>query len=124
MPRRRATPISKRRRLRRSHSTSTGRRRPRRSRSDRCRTGVSATPGGDVFIHPYLWTPGSPNATSGAWTDLGILPSMSSGAIGAFGINDSGEVVGIAATGANHAFLWKPDVANGTTGTTGTITVL
>jgi probable HAF family extracellular repeat protein len=48
--------------------------------------------------HGFLWTPTSPNGTSGTLTDLNSLPGIS-GIGDARGINDSGEVVGDSAGG-------------------------
>lgn len=69
-----------------------------------------------------LWTPGSANGTNGSWTNLGTLGNASRTTSKAFGINDSGEVIGYsyAAAGGSsakeHAILWKPGSANGTAG--------
>jgi probable HAF family extracellular repeat protein len=109
--------------------------------------------------HAFLWTPTTPNATTGSLQDLGTLGGphstafainnsgqiagaahVASGAIHAAlwtpsgsivdlgtlaggytqaeGINATGQVTGWSVVGgASHAFLWKPNVENGTTGT-------
>jgi probable HAF family extracellular repeat protein len=66
--------------------------------------------------HAFLWTPNSPNGTTGSMIDLGDLP----GGIDesqAFGINAQGQVAGngSAATGT-RGYLWTPTAPNGTTG--------
>ncbi len=56
--------------------------------------------------HAFVWTPSVPNGTSGAMTDIGTL----GGSYGyAWGINDSGEVVGgayLASDADYHAFKY------------------
>ena len=66
--------------------------------------------------HGFLWTPDSPNTTSGSIIDLGDLPGGVDRSH-AYGINALGQVVGEgeASTGA-RAFLWSPTTPNGTTG--------
>src|SRR5262249_30187913 len=54
----------------------------------------------------FLWTPASPNGTSGTMTDLGTLPGFSQSR--ALGINSAGTVVGYAygvPTGVFRAFV-------------------
>src|SRR5207302_10180956 len=67
----------------------------------------------------HLWSPAVPTATAGSMTELGTLPGGSGSA--AFGVNDRGQVVGCSYTNFCYptngsAFLWTPDVPNGTTG--------
>jgi probable HAF family extracellular repeat protein len=75
--------------------------------------------------HGFLWTPSSPNGTSGSMIDLGEF--MSPGDSTAVAINSQGWVTGNSGVpisppigdiiGVGHAFLWKPTSANGTSGT-------
>jgi probable HAF family extracellular repeat protein len=69
-----------------------------------------ATTQGDDQCRAFLWMPGV------GMVDLGTLGGPQSGA--SF-ISDSGQVVGWAdvPSGDRHAFLWTPDVPNGTIGT-------
>jgi len=85
---------------------------------------VGASADADGTAHAFLWTPGAPNGATGTMTDLGSLPGGSAGR--AFGINDRGQVVGCSYISSSttfcdlfsaDAFLWTPDVQNGTTGT-------
>src|SRR2546428_533995 len=85
---------------------------------------VGASAGADGAAHAFLWTPGAPNGATGTMNDLGSLPGGS--ASRAFGINDRGQVVGCSYISSSttfcdlfsgDAFLWTPDVQNGTTGT-------
>src|SRR5207248_1917115 len=74
---------------------------------------------GGLVDDAFLWTPDVPNGTTGSMTDLGTLPGGSGSA--AFGVNDRGQVVGCSYTNFcdptnGSAFLWTPDVPNGTTG--------
>jgi probable HAF family extracellular repeat protein len=71
---------------------------------------------GTLVGRAFLWTPSTPNGTSGAMIDLGTLGGIDSRA---GGINLSGRVVGTARTssGAYHAFLWTPTTPNGMSGT-------
>jgi|GEM_PF-4659368 len=67
--------------------------------------------------HTFLWTPASPNGTSGTMLDLGAM-----GGIFASGmeISATGAVAGYRATTSPCgcvAFLWTPSIPNGTTGT-------
>jgi probable HAF family extracellular repeat protein len=73
----------------------------------------------------FLWTPSSPNSTSGSMINLGTLTSGWDST--AVAINSQGWVTGNAGVpisqpigdiiGVGHAFLWRPSSANGTTGT-------
>jgi probable HAF family extracellular repeat protein len=76
--------------------------------------GRSSAPSGGS--HAFIWTPNSPNGTTGTMADLSDLPGGADDG-SATGINARGQVVGNsnAATG-NHAFLWTPTVPNGATG--------
>jgi probable HAF family extracellular repeat protein len=66
--------------------------------------------------HAFLWTPVSPNGTSGSMVDLGTLPGGFDRSI-AHDINSHGQVVGESwVEGLRHAFLWTPDTPNGNTG--------
>jgi probable HAF family extracellular repeat protein len=53
--------------------------------------------------HAFLWTPYTPNGTTGSLTDLGTLPGAS-GSV-AVAINSSGAIVG---TSGGQAFIWTP----------------
>jgi probable HAF family extracellular repeat protein len=53
-------------------------------------TGYSTTTG-DAATHAMVWTPTTPNGTSGNWTDLGTLGGTNSKG---FAINASGQVLG------------------------------
>ena len=55
---------------------------------------------------PFLWTPSAPNAMSGTMKDLGTLKGGTGAA--AFGINNAGDVVGVAgySTTTAHAVIW------------------
>ena len=64
-----------------------------------------ATSAGITLEHAFLWTPASPNGTSGSMVDLGALGGNYSYA---FGMNDVGQIVGGANTAgdlAYHAFV-------------------
>jgi probable HAF family extracellular repeat protein len=75
--------------------------------------------------HAFLWTPSSPNSSSGSMIDLGEF--MSPGDSSAVAINGQGWVTGNSSVplsqpigdviGVGHAFLWKPTSTNGTSGT-------
>jgi len=80
---------------------------------------VVGASGANFTARAFLWTPVAPNGTTGAMTDLGALPGSSGSQ--AYGINNAGEVVGCSYTSfcdptSTDAFLWTPDVPNGTTG--------
>ena len=68
-------------------------------------TGDSGTTG-DIESHTFLWTPTTPNGSSGTMIDLGTLGgTQSSGR----GINTNGQVTGVSLTSgdaAYHAFLY------------------
>jgi probable HAF family extracellular repeat protein len=70
--------------------------------------------------HAFLWTPSTANGTTGSMIDLGSLAG-SSGFSCAYGTNAAGQVVGESywgtIPGLEHAFLWTPTTANGSTGT-------
>jgi probable HAF family extracellular repeat protein len=78
----------------------------------------------DSYQHASLWTPSAPNATTGGWTDLGVLGAASGGVYSnANGLNDLGQVVGLTNMGMDNgnsvgdqAYLWTPNATNGTTG--------
>jgi probable HAF family extracellular repeat protein len=79
-------------------------------------TGASYTTGGAAF-HTFLWTPTTPNGASGTKTDLGTLGGTQSFGNG---LNASGQVAGESSTTGDtaiHAFLWKPSMPNGASGT-------
>jgi probable HAF family extracellular repeat protein len=68
-----------------------------------------------VMDYAFLWTPTTPNGTTGTTTDLGVLPDFISS--NGYGINAYGQVVGASGDGAGpRGFLWTPSSANGTTG--------
>lgn len=63
-----------------------------------------------------LWTPAAPNAPTGTVTDVGHLSGSSQNY--PYAINSAGSIVGYAVTGGTaRAFLWEPDIANGSSGT-------
>jgi probable HAF family extracellular repeat protein len=72
---------------------------------------------------PFLWKPSAPNGTNGSLTDLGNFGGWSNFASG---INGPGQVVGTTdlstfpdpTAHTDHAFLWTPTTANGTSGGT------
>jgi probable HAF family extracellular repeat protein len=64
---------------------------------------------------PFLWNPTSPNASSGAFTDLAALPDSAEPAA----INSNGQVAATyrdPQTAFLRAVLWTPDAPNATTG--------
>lgn len=70
--------------------------------------GVSYTASIPPVQHAFLWTPTSPNGTTGTMEDLGALAGNDSIA---YGINDAGTVVGASTTGAEgHAVVWQNGV--------------
>jgi probable HAF family extracellular repeat protein len=75
--------------------------------------------GNSSFYRGFLWTPSSPNSTSGSMIDLGTLFS-SPGGSWASAINRQGWVTGrsddMNAGGAGHAYVWVPSSTNGTAG--------
>jgi probable HAF family extracellular repeat protein len=72
---------------------------------------------GDAATHAFLWKPTTPGGASGTMHDLLTLGGTNSYG---YGINATGQVTGASdRTGDSrtHAFLWKPSVPNGTSGT-------
>lgn len=70
--------------------------------------------------HAFLWTPDTPNGTTGQMIDLG---QSEFGIGGGFKVNDYGQVLFNAPAQTiggiqSQAFLWTPDTPNGTTGVT------
>jgi len=63
-------------------------------------------------FHGFLWTPGTPNGTSGSMIDIGVVPGYSHSQ--APGINDYGQVVGHSL--GERAFLWTPTTPNASVG--------
>lgn len=77
-----------------------------------------AMPGGSIFgSRAFLWTPATPNGTTGSMTDLGTLPEGGDASLG-FAINAYGQVTGntSGSGAADRGFLWTPSTPNGTTG--------
>lgn len=75
--------------------------------------GVS-TPSFGMQTHALLWTPATPNSTTGSTVDLLTL-NGADGASSGFGINDNGVVVGSSYPGL--CFIWTPASPHATTGT-------
>jgi probable HAF family extracellular repeat protein len=77
--------------------------------------------GNSSFYRGFLWTPSSPNSTSGSMIDLGAFDTTSYGYSYATAINAEGKVTGQAGNsdyynGAGHAYVWVPSSTNGTAG--------
>jgi probable HAF family extracellular repeat protein len=68
--------------------------------------------------HAFLWSPTTPNGTSGSMVGLDNLPANGNGLSRALDINSGGQVAGTYGLNGSgsHAFLWKPVTPNGTTG--------
>ena len=68
-------------------------------------------------FHLLLWTPTAPNATTGTLIDVGHLSGSFENY--PYAINATGSIAGYAPMPGNtqRAFLWEPDVANGSSGT-------
>ncbi len=75
----------------------------------------SAYPPAATSVDAFLWTPTTPNGTSGALHDLGTVGGQYSYGSG---INAGGQVVGQSGTsdGFLRAFLWTPTAPNGASG--------
>jgi uncharacterized membrane protein len=69
--------------------------------------GQGAVVGRSVYF-AFLWSPSAPNSVTGHLVDL---PSIDGISTVAYGINDSGVIVGDATAGAGgmHAVVWQPD---------------
>ncbi|SPF44387.1 exported hypothetical protein [Candidatus Sulfopaludibacter sp. SbA4] len=73
------------------------------------------------FPQAYLFTPAVANGNSGTFTPIGLPGAASTSLVS---INNNGTIVGVSCVGASNvncqgqAFLWTPNSANGTTGTT------
>jgi probable HAF family extracellular repeat protein len=82
---------------------------------------AGSAPNSQAVPHVFLWTPSTPNGTSGAMIDLGLC---SSGFDGGFKLNSYGQMqfnrgVSTPSFGVqSHAFLWTPSTPNSTTGST------
>ena len=77
----------------------------------------SSKPTANATEHHFLWTPTTPNGTSGTMIDLGSFGGTLSGGLA---INDRGQVVGYSYLPGDiyfHAFLWTPTTPNGASGT-------
>jgi hypothetical protein len=74
--------------------------------------GVS-TPSFGTQSHALLWTPTTPNGTTGGTTDLLTLNGADGASYG-YGINDNGAVVGFSYPG--FCFIWTPVSPNATAG--------
>ena len=76
---------------------------------------VAGTSGGTVENRAFLWTPATPNGSTGSMIDLGRLDGASR--TFATAINASGQVVGASEVGGNdRAFMWRPTTPNGAEG--------
>jgi hypothetical protein len=64
----------------------------------------------DPFTRAFLWTPTTPNSSTGTLVDLGFFVG---GLTDRLAMNSLGHIVGATTTGA---FLWTPDVPNDSTG--------
>jgi probable HAF family extracellular repeat protein len=77
--------------------------------------GYSKVDGGND--HAFLWTPNVPNGTTGTMIDLGDLPGGQNSSQ-AMGINNLGQITGVSSSqDGRRAFVWTPQVPNGTVGT-------
>jgi hypothetical protein len=65
----------------------------------------------DLGNQTFLWSPTSPNATTGS------MVAVRTGHAESLGINDYGQVVGATLSVTPSAFHWRPSVPNGTSGT-------
>jgi len=68
-------------------------------------------------IRTFMWTPQTPNGSTGSFIDIGNLPNRQFTHANA--MNNFGQVVGTSFNDNNadeNVFLWTPDVPNGTTG--------
>jgi probable HAF family extracellular repeat protein len=63
----------------------------------------------------FLWSPNSPNGSTGSMIDLGELPGGSNSSSGE-AINSFGQVVGTSSADTGGAYLWTPTTPNGTVG--------
>jgi len=69
--------------------------------------GTSGASGGN---HAFLWTPATPNGTTGSMVDLGHMPGGEDFSHQARAINGSGQIAGVIGTPAgNRAFFWTPN---------------
>ena len=76
----------------------------------------------ETILAPFFWTPTTKSGTTGKRTTL-VGPGGEQWGF-AYGINNSGQVIGWSAVDAthldigkpSHAFLWTPTTSNGTTG--------
>ena len=77
---------------------------------------VVGTSDTNLGSHAFLWTPTTPNGTSGSMIDLGTLPGAT-GDSQAIAINAAGAAVGysVTANGGQHAVLWGQDGTGGNT---------